>query len=252
MHLHLCTPSRAALFLDFDGTLAEIAPRPQDVRVPAELLGLLGALQARLDGALAIVSGRPVVEIDHFLAPLRLAVAGVHGAQGRRADGRTWQMTPPSLAQAVDSASALVQAHPDLILERKGVAVALHYRAAPHLESLCIATLAQAVRDTPGLELLRGKCVVELKPSAVSKGRAIQDFLCEPPFAGRRPIFIGDDVTDEAGFEAVQRLGGDGIKVGTGASLARHRLADPQAVHLWLAAWAASPASLSKPSGERT
>lgn len=249
MHLHLCTPSRAALFLDFDGTLAEIAPRPQDVRVPSELLHLLDDLQARLDGALAIITGRPVAEIDHFLAPVRLAVAGVHGAQGRRADGRDWQIAPPGLAQALASASSLVQAHPELILERKGVALALHYRAAPQLEALCVATLAQVVRDTPGVELLRGKCVVELKPSAVSKGRAIEDFMCEPPFARRCPIFIGDDVTDEAGFETVQRLGGDGIKVGTGPSLARHRLADPRAVHRWLTDWAATSAPAG-PSGD--
>jgi trehalose 6-phosphate phosphatase len=242
MPVQPCPPDQAALFLDFDGTLAEIAPRPQDVRVPAALPGLLARLRDRLGGALAIITGRPVAEIDHFLAPLRLAVAGVHGAEGRQADGRHWQLMPAGLGPALARAEALAAAHPALLLERKGMALALHYRAAPHLEALCLETLAQAARETPDVELMRGKCVVELKPSGASKGRAIEAFMREPPFARRRPVFIGDDVTDEAGFETVLRLGGEGIKVGAGASLAPHRLADPQAVFEWLAAWVEAPA----------
>lgn len=241
MHLHLCNPAQAALFLDFDGTLADLAPRPEAVQVDAGLIGLLHTAHTRLGGAVAIVSGRTVAEIDHFLAPLRLAVAGIHGAQGRRADGRLWQIEPPGLDAAGAAAAALVEAHPGLLLERKGPALALHYRQAPALESLCIATLAQAVRDLPGVELMRGKCVVELKPASVSKGRAIHDFMCEPPFVGRTPVFVGDDVTDEAGFETVLRLGGEAIKVGSGPSLAPHRLDDPAAVHAWLAGWTTHP-----------
>lgn len=237
MHLHLCNPSQAALFLDFDGTLADLAPRPEAVQVDPGLVPLLREAHTRLGGAVAIISGRTVAEIDHFLNPLQLAVAGIHGAQGRRVDGRLWQVEPPGLEAASAAAAALVEARPGLLLERKGPALALHYRQAPALESLCIATMAQAVRDLPGIELMRGKCVVEVKPAAVSKGRAIHDFMCESPFVGRTPVFIGDDITDEAGFETVLRLGGHAIKVGTGPSLAPHRLDSPAAVHAWLAGW---------------
>ena len=114
------------------------------------------------------------------------------------------------------------------------MSVALHYRLAPHLESLCHDTLAQAMHNVDGVELLRGKCVFEVKPRGVHKGQAIIDFMTQPPFAGRTPVFVGDDVTDEAGFAAVQALGGWGIKVGEGPTMAQHRCMTSAALRGWL------------------
>lgn len=219
-----------ALFLDFDGTLVEIAAHPDAVVVPDGLVDTLSHLQDRLGGAVAVVSGRPIAQIDQLLAPLVLSVAGVHGAERRRADGSlSWQPVHP-LQQVETTAVALVRAHPALRLEVKRGSVALHYRQAPELEPLCLAAMQSAVEASPGMTLLRGKMVVEAKPGRATKDEAIAAFLAEAPFAGRIPVFIGDDVTDEAGFELVQRLGGLGVKVGEGSSRAACRLAGPSAM----------------------
>ncbi len=216
-----------ALFLDFDGTLVDIAARPESVVVPAGLVDTLARLKQRLDGAVAVVSGRPITQIDRFLDPLVLCVAGVHGAERRRADGHLERLPVQPLHAVEEAAAALARAEPRLRVESKRGSLALHYRQAPELGPLCERTLAAAVARTPGFTLLRGKMVVEAKPAAASKGRAIEAFLREPPFMGRTPVFIGDDVTDEAGFTAVQSLGGLGVKVGEGPSAAHERLASP-------------------------
>ncbi|WBY00177.1 trehalose-phosphatase [Ramlibacter tataouinensis] len=221
-----------ALFLDFDGTLVDIAPEPGAVVVPSGLVPLLGTLQQYLGGAVAVVSGRPIREIDSFLDPLRLPVAGVHGAERRAANGDLAHLPPHPLEVVEVAARALVARHPELLLEHKDRSLALHYRRAPQLEALCIEAMEQAVDQSPGLALLRGKMVVEAKPGGASKGSAIEAFLREPPFAGRTPVFIGDDVTDEAGFAAVQRLGGLGVKVGEGPTVAWQRLSHPGALRL--------------------
>ena len=225
--------TRHALFLDFDGTLADIAAQPHAVQVQPGVVDSLRALHAALHGALAIVTGRTVADIDHFLAPLRLPLACEHGAQYRLADslsGRGGGVAAPVLA----ALRALVARHPGLLLETKSAGVALHYRNAPHLQALCLEAMQDAVRQMPGMELLQGKCVLEAKPAGPSKGRAIADFMRLPPFAGRAPLFIGDDVTDESGFAAVQALGGLGVKVGTDASVAHARLTTPACVRAWL------------------
>ncbi len=219
-----------ALFLDFDGTLVEIAEHPEAVVIPRGLIGTLGRVQQCLGGAAAVVSGRPIAQIDRFLDPLVLCVAGVHGAERRRADGSMAWRTVPPLQPVEEAASALVRAHPALWLEAKRGSLALHYRQAPELEGLCLETLSAAIARSPGLTLMRGKMVVEAKPAAVSKGRAIEAFLEEPPFAGRKPVFIGDDVTDEAGFAAVQALGGVAVKVGEGPTAATQLLPHPAAM----------------------
>jgi trehalose 6-phosphate phosphatase len=221
-----------ALFLDFDGTLVDIAPEPGAVVVPSGLVPTLAALQQYLGGAVAVVSGRPIREIDQFLDPLRLPVAGVHGAERRGAHGAVDRITGQPLERVEQAADALAAQHPRLLVEHKATSVALHYRQAPELEALCLEAMEAAVAQSPGLALLRGKMVVEAKPSAASKGGAIEAFLREPPFAGRTPVFVGDDVTDEVGFSTVQRLGGLGIKVGEGPSVAWHRLPDPGALRL--------------------
>lgn len=219
-----------ALFLDFDGTLVEIAEHPQAVVVPEGLVRTLGHMHELVGGAMAVISGRPISQIDEFLAPLVIAVAGVHGAERRRADGSLACLETPSLDRVQAAAQSLVHAHDALVVEVKRGSVALHYRRAAHLEALCRATMEDAVEHSPGLTLLHGKMVVEAKACQATKGRAIEAFLAEPPFAGRRPVFIGDDVTDEAGFAAVQRLGGLGVKVGEGATAATHRLETPAAM----------------------
>lgn len=229
----LPTP-RHALFLDFDGTLADIAAQPQAVQVRPQVLRILPTLHVALGGALAIVTGRTLADIDRFLAPLRLPVACEHGAQYRLNEGI--QNDAPALDwEPVFSAlHPLLEHHPQLLLEAKSAGLALHYRQAPHLDAVCRQTLQDALRAVPGAELLQGKCVLEAKPAGPSKGRAIAHFMRTAPFAGRTPLFAGDDVTDEAGFAAVQALGGLGIKVGDGATQARARLAGPGAVREWL------------------
>jgi len=219
-----------ALFLDFDGTMVDIAPLPHAVEVPQPLIVVLRDIHQFLGGAVAVISGRPIAQIDAFLDPLKLAVAGVHGAERRGADGELTLLDTHPLDQVEHEARALAARHPNLLVETKRGSVALHYRLAPQLEEACLQVMQAAVATSPGLTLLRGKMVVEAKPGGASKGRAIEDFLREAPFAGRSPVFIGDDVTDEAGFSTVQRLGGLGIKVGEGSTVAWRRLADPPAL----------------------
>jgi trehalose 6-phosphate phosphatase len=238
-------PADAALFLDFDGTLVPLARRPDEVVVPAWVAPTLSELRRVTGGALAIVSGRPIAQIDHFLRPLEFAVAGAHGAEHRTASGQTTvqRLEPPDLV--VTCARRLAAEHADLLLEAKASGLALHYRACPELAPLCFAVLQAALDDaarTAALsgepaawELLRGHCVFEVKQRDVSKGLAMQTFLREPCFFGRLPVFIGDDLTDEDGFVAAQVGGGFGIRVGpVGPTRARHRLADTDAVALWL------------------
>ncbi|RZJ21177.1 MAG: trehalose-phosphatase [Haliea sp.] len=228
----LCPSS--ALFLDFDGTLVDIAAQPEDVVVPSNLVPTLEALQHYLGGAVAVISGRPIGQIDAFLAPLQLPAAGVHGAERRGPEGQITLLSTYSLGAVESAANALAQQHPALRVENKRGSIALHYRQAPELQALCLETLQAAVDQSPGLSLLHGKMVVEAKPSGASKGLAIQAFLREPPFLGRTPLFVGDDITDEVGFTTVQNMGGLGVKVGEGSTTAWQRLASPQAMRLEL------------------
>lgn len=226
--------ANSALFLDFDGTLAEIALQPELVEVPPDLPALLGELSRQLGGALAIITGRRLADIDLFLAPLVLPVAAEHGAVHRLDAARLIHLASPDLSHITQVALALEAAHPGLQVELKSSAISLHYRKAPQLESLCLEAMTEAVRRTPNVEMMRGKAVFDIKPAGISKGSAIEAFMKEPPFAGRLPLFAGDDTTDEAGFAAVQALGGEGIKIGDGPSLARQRCASPAAFRAWL------------------
>lgn len=233
--LPLLTPAHA-LFLDFDGTLTEMAPRPEAVRVASGLVPTLSALYTQLGGALAIVTGRREADIDIFLAPLRLPLASEHGAQYRLTDTSYPSVPQPDLEPVLRAVHELVALHPGLVAEPKRASVALHYRLVPHLEDLCYQTVKHAMQGVEGVELLRGKCVFEIKPQGSNKGQAITDFMTQSPFAGRIPVFVGDDVTDEAGFVAVQALGGVAIKVGEGPTLAQHRCMTPAALRGWLSA----------------
>ncbi|MCW7538371.1 trehalose-phosphatase [Aquabacterium sp. A7-Y] len=231
----LALDAHTALFLDFDGTLADLAERPDEVLVAPELIATLRSLQQSLQGALAIVSGRPMAQLDALLDPLRLPLAGVHGAERRCADGSVQRVNPPPLDPVQARAEALAREIPGLIVERKPAAVALHYRQAPQAAARCVEVMEGAVRASAGLALLHGKMVLEAKPEGATKGHAIEAFLREPPFLGRRAVFAGDDVTDEAGFVAVHAAGGHTIKVGDGETAARHRMATPAALRAWLA-----------------
>jgi len=241
-------PLSAGLFLDFDGTLVPLAQRPQDVLVGSWLVPTLEAIGRGLDGALAIVSGRPLRGIDAFLHPLVLAAAGAHGVERRDANGRIelHRSAPP--AHVVACAGQLAARHADLILELKPSGLALHFRLRPALGALCREALAAALAEAPGValewELLDGHCVCELKQRAVSKASAVRAYLAEPAFARRLPVFVGDDVTDEDGIQAVQAVGGFGIRVGPGQTQARYRLDDTHAVASWLIEAAADKTSL--------
>jgi trehalose 6-phosphate phosphatase len=219
-----------ALFLDFDGTMVDLAPQPDAVHVPEPLIAVLQDLREDLHGAIAVISGRPLAQIDDYLSPLLLPVAGVHGAERRSADGTIHLLDTHPLDHVEEAACALAARHAGLLVENKRGSLALHYRQRPDLEDLCLAAMQKAVHESPGLTLLRGKMVAEAKPGGASKGNSIESFLAEPPFAGRIPVFIGDDVTDEVGFSTVQRLGGMGVKVGEGATAASIRLPDPAAL----------------------
>ncbi|GKT15131.1 trehalose-phosphatase [Acidovorax sp. SUPP2522] len=226
--------ARYALFLDFDGTLADIASHPDAVQVPPGIVPALQALHERLGGALAIATGRTQADIDRFLSPLQLPLACEHGAQYRLNSGLVGAVPAMDLTAVIRTIEALRDRYPALVLERKSAGVALHYRQAQELEALCRSTLEHALKHAPGLELMQGKCVLEIKPSGPSKGRAITDFMQHPPFQGRIPVFAGDDVTDENGFVATQAMGGIGIKVGTGETQATVRCDDTTVLREWL------------------
>lgn len=223
-----------ALFLDFDGTLVDLAPTPDSIDVNPGLIGLLRQVQQRQQGALAIISGRELDSIDRWLAPLTLPAAGIHGAERRDAAGVTTRAAGDRFAEAAQALAPLVAQHPGLQLEPKRAALALHYRLAPELQPLCLQAMQALLLRWPGLKLLQGKCVLELLPQGIGKGEAVRQFMQTPPFAGRRAVFVGDDVTDEAGFEAVLQQGGIAIKVGAGPSVAPYRLDNTLAVRQWL------------------
>ena len=226
-----------AYFLDVDGTLIDIADTPDAVHVDDALLALIARLQRASGGAVALVSGRALSFLDHRLGALHLPLAGQHGLERRDASGRVWMhAAPPAARSAIKAALAPVLArYPGLLLEDKGLTLALHYRLAPQLAAYAHRLMARlAAAANAGLEVQRGRRVAEIKPAGVDKGAAVAAYLAEPPFARRRPVFIGDDLNDEHGFAEVNRLDGISIKVGKGASCARYRLADVAAVRRWL------------------
>ena len=226
-----------ALFLDVDGTILSIAPTPAAVSVPERAIRALGALKERLGGALALVSGRSIADLDRLFAPLRLPLAGIHGAERREACGHEHRHDfAVALAPAKQLLSAWTEAHAGSLLEDKSVALALHYRGAPELESSARRAVSLALAAAgSSFQLQEGKKVLEIKARTVSKGRAIAEFMREEPFAGRVPVFLGDDLTDEDGFEMVNGLGGHSIAVGVNRRThARWHLDDERQVLDWL------------------
>jgi trehalose 6-phosphate phosphatase len=203
-----------ALFLDFDGTLVDIAQQPEAIWVPPDLPDLLMRTSAALGGALAIVSGRPLSDIDRRLSPFKGPAAGEHGCGIRRSDGsktETREGVPPDVYAAL---SALTKTHPGTHVEAKPHSVAMHFRQAPEAaRALEAAMIALETKSAGTLELIQGSMVLELRPRGHSKARAVMDLMCHAPFAGRRPIFVGDDIADEEGIAACERMGGAGYNV---------------------------------------
>jgi trehalose 6-phosphate phosphatase len=231
-----------AFFLDIDGTLLDIAPTPKSVHTAKADCKLVAALYDKADGALALVSGRSLAMIDELFAPLRLPAAGQHGVERRDARGRVHRPRVSSdvLGRAAETIRAFAERHSGLVFENKGYSMALHYRLAPHLAGAAHAVVREAARALgEGVEVQRGKMVAELKPAGHDKGRAIAAFMREKPFVKRVPVFLGDDLTDEHGFRVVQEAGGHAVKVGSGPTIARWRLANPAAARAWLQDWLA-------------
>lgn len=231
-------PDELAVFLDLDGTLLEIVAQPQLVRVPDWLGDLLTATATRLDGALALISGRPITELDRLLGTSDLPAAGIHGLERRSGDGVIRRTAAAPIPDSVRRRLAeFSQANRGVLVEDKTHSIAVHFRQAPdkaeqvhnELTSIC-ENLGEA------FTLQAGKMVFELLPRAANKGTVLAEFMAEAPFKGRVPVFIGDDVTDEDGFEVVNALGGFSVQVGTTTreTLARYSLRGVDAVHDWL------------------
>ncbi len=230
----------AALFLDFDGTLVDIAERPDAITVPPSLIDMLNRLCERHDGAVAIVSGRDISDLSTHLEGFAGALAGGHGGQVKHAGGQVSQTSvdPVRLATLQAAAEAFALVEPGLHVERKSGGVVLHYRSAPELEEK-VRAFAHALADPdPDFVCQPAKMACEIKPHGVSKGAAIERLMREPPFVGRKPVFAGDDRTDETGFEFVNANDGISIKIGEGQTEAGYHIDSPPAFRDWLAALA--------------
>lgn len=227
-----------ALFLDLDGTLAPLAARPQDVRPDPRRTSLLDRLARQLDGRLAVISGRTLADVDRILEECVTAVAAVHGLVLRGPDGVLHTTAPhPGLAAAIAGFHAFARQDPGLIVEEKGgLSVALHFRQARR-QAQAARDCARALAAQTGLSLQEGDMVEELRTPGPRKGDSVRAFMAQPPFQGATPVFVGDDATDEDGFEAVQALGGMGVCVGAARPTgARFRLPGVEAALAWLEA----------------
>jgi trehalose 6-phosphate phosphatase len=230
-----------ALFLDFDGTLVDIVDRPEAVMVDPDLPKILLRLQDRLGGALAIVSGRPVAFLDHHFQPHNFDMAGLHGLE-QRISGELQLCDPdehPQLRRMIGRLKDVVADKAGVLIEDKGCSVAIHWRLAPQEKEFSLTT-AHAAVEALGSEyrLQHGKAVAEILPSAAGKGKVIERFLHAAPYKGRRPIFVGDDLTDENGFKTVNDRGGLSIRIGAGDTIAKIRLGTPADLRHWLSIWA--------------
>jgi trehalose 6-phosphate phosphatase len=232
--------ARLAIFLDFDGCLVDLAPRPQDVIVPRTLTPILHRLRRRTGGALALVSGRPVAALRAILTGPPLAVCGSHGAERSRTGLRIEriEVDHEALADAATRAEAELMGQAGLLLERKPVGLGLHYRGAPGRAAEVHALARRLLPCLPGFHAHAGKMVVELRPDGIGKGHAVRAVMQTPRFCGRTPVVFGDDTTDEPAFMVANRMGGLSVKVGPGVTVARHRLPNPSALRRLLAIWA--------------
>jgi trehalose 6-phosphate phosphatase len=227
-----------ALFVDVDGTLLEIAATPNLVRVPAALRNTLQLTLARERGAFALLSGRSLAELDDLFAPCTFPASGKHGLEVRLPSGEVMRpdIDPARLDRARRWLELLQREHRGLLLEDKGVALAMHFRLAPRLALEVEGVMNELATELGGEFILRpGKCKLELMPRAFSERSAIELFMQQREFAGRTPVFVGDDPTDEVGFEAVNEMGGHTIRVGNlEETAARYRFSSVSTVVAWL------------------
>jgi trehalose 6-phosphate phosphatase len=232
------SPRQIGLFLDVDGTLLDLAPSPDAVEVPEALLEDLAGAERRLDGALALISGRPIAALDRLFAPLRLRASGVHGAEMRRSadDASTWMTEARLPEEAWLDLLQLLQRFPGTFAENKGVGFTVHHRFAGAVAEPLAAALADFVAGLGELriELASGHRVFEIRPSGIDKGTAIESFMTAAPFAGRRPVFVADDPLDHPGFAAALALGGLAYSVGTARPGLSGCFPRPEAVRAWL------------------
>ena len=231
------TEDRWALFLDVDGTLLEFADRPDDVRVEPALYALLAELYAYLDGALALVSGRSLANLDALFGAPPWAMAGLHGLQLRHADGerRETRVSGSRRTLVLHAAESLAREFPGVLVENKDLAVALHCRTAPAQFDALREALDGMMPGLPGYELQAGNLVLELKPAGMDKGKALTELLERAPFAGRLPVYLGDDLTDEHGFAATNLENGISVRVGEREpTLAQYTLSGPSSAQAWL------------------
>ena len=223
----------ASLFLDFDGTLVDIAETPDAVVVTAELRRLLETLQERLDGRVAIITGRAAAGVEQLFQPARILVGGSHGLE-IPGEGQDRRYRPDCLDSIVVELRELERKYPGVLVEEKPLGVALHYRQAPNAEQAC-RTATDLAAERSGMEVQAGKMVFELKPAGGDKGAALRSLMARPPFRGSRPIFLGDDLTDEAGFAAALEFGGAGVLIGERrATAAAYRLGSVAEALDWL------------------
>ena len=230
------SPDPWAFFLDVDGTLIDIAPTPEAVVIPWDLPDMLARLAHRADGALAIVSGRPLVSLDRFFAPARLPAAGIHGAEMRLPDGRVEAQAAPEFEAVRSALRAIGDRHAELLVEEKSVSVTIHYRRRPELEPVVRAEIEKIIAGVSGLALQPGKMMLEVRPASADKGRALARFMQNRPFAGRRPLAVGDDLTDEHMFRIAVDMGGAAVRVGKEPrdTAATAHIADTESVRRWL------------------
>lgn len=228
MNIPHLSPHNTALFTDFDGTLVPIAETPGGIVIPEQLVTLAETLNTQLSGAFAVITGRSLRDLGSLFDIDSITAAGAHGAE--------WQIPQQQLRQDIGSADELfadirpniqrfAQEH-NLLLEDKRFALALHFRTAPHLEAELDDFLLTIIGKSASIKMVRGKCVREIKPEGINKGVAIERFMQMPPFAGRTPVFLGDDTTDEDGFRWINANGGVSIKIGEGGTEALYRLPD--------------------------
>lgn len=228
-------PARHALFLDFDGSIVDFAPTPDTIVLRPGTIALLENVSRRLGGALAVVTGRRIADVDRHLAPLLLPASGVHGREFRPRPGDLRDDPPPG---EIDEARRrlMTAMRPDdrVTLEDKGTALVLHYRTHPEARERAQALANDALHGLDTLHVLAGHAVFEILQRGITKGRALRRFMRRPPFAGRIPVFVGDDATDEDGMRAAATEGGFGVKIGPEETVAAYGLPDTAAVHSWL------------------
>jgi len=238
---------KCALLLDFDGTIVDIAPTPDSVQVPLSLRRALARLVDRTGGAVALVSGRAVADLDRFFAPLRLPIVGVHGAELRLLNGAATEKRDATALEPRLRHKLVGLAGSGVVAEDKGLSIALHYRLAPERAAAIRAAVDRICAepwDTP-IEVLPGKAVIEIKHAGFSKGTGVRELMTHAPFRGRTPVFIGDDTTDETVFAILPELDGIGFSVGREiAGLAGHFDA-PADVRAWLEGLAPADQSLA-------